>query len=82
MVPFKAIQMRLAFVVQLGNDSRPTDTEFEGWVQEVDTGIELRFRSTEALLRFLGQRFCAATPQPSGISARSRTKLDSSEGEN
>jgi hypothetical protein len=74
--------MRLAFVVQLGNDSRPAETEFEGWVQEVDSSIELRFRSTEDLLRFLGQRFVAATQQSPGLTARRRAKLDSSEGEN
>jgi hypothetical protein len=49
--------MRLAFVIRLGNDTRPADRLFEGWVQEVDTWCEVRFRSTEELLNFLGERF-------------------------
>jgi hypothetical protein len=51
------IALRLAFVIRLGNDTRPADGEFEGWVQEVDTCCEERFRSTEELLNFLGERF-------------------------
>jgi hypothetical protein len=31
--------------------------EFEGWVEEVDSSIELRFRSTGELLQFFGKRF-------------------------
>ena len=54
---FGAIDMRLAFVVRLGNDTRPAEGSFEGWVEEVDSSIEIRFRSAEDLLRFLGQRF-------------------------
>ena len=49
--------MRGAFVVQLGPETRPTEGRFEGWVQEVDSCTELRFRSGEELLKFLGQRF-------------------------
>jgi len=49
--------MRLAFVIRLGNDTRPADGLFEGWVEEVDSCTERRFRSTEELLKFLGQRF-------------------------
>ena len=49
--------MRLAFVIRLGNNTRPADRRFEGWVQEVDTCCEVRFRSTEELLNFLGERF-------------------------
>jgi hypothetical protein len=49
--------MRLAFVLRLGNDTRPADGFFEGWVEEVDSCTELRFRSTDELLKFLGQRF-------------------------
>jgi hypothetical protein len=54
--------MRLAFVLRLGNDSRPADGFFEGWIEEVDSYTELRFRSTEELLKFLGDRFdlCSA----------------------
>ena len=49
--------MRFAFVLQLSNDSRPADGFFEGWIEEVDSYTELRFRSTEELLKFLGNRF-------------------------
>ena len=49
--------MRGAFVVQLGPETKPKDGRFEGWVQEVDSCTELRFRSGEELLKFLGQRF-------------------------
>src|ERR1700730_3146444 len=54
---FTPIDMRLAFVVRLGNDTRPAEGLFEGWVEEVDSCTELRFRSTEELPKFLGQRF-------------------------
>jgi hypothetical protein len=49
--------MRGAFVVQLGSASEPMQRRFEGWIEEVDTGRELRFRSTEELLAFFGQCF-------------------------
>ena len=48
--------MRGAFVVQLGPESNPAEGRFEGWVEEVDSCIELRFRSTEELLKFMGLR--------------------------
>lgn len=49
--------MRGAFVVQLGPETKPAEGRFEGWVEEVDSGRELRFRCAEELLNFLGQRF-------------------------
>jgi len=49
--------MRGAFVVQLAPQTKPSDGQFEGWVQEVDSCIELRFRSSEELLKFIGLRF-------------------------
>ena len=49
--------MRLAFVIRLGNETRPGQGLFEGWIEEVDSCIEVRFRSTEELLSFLGERF-------------------------
>jgi hypothetical protein len=48
---------RQAFVVQLASETRPSDRHIEGWIEEVDTGLELRFRSTDELLAFLGQCF-------------------------
>lgn len=49
--------MRGAFVVQLSRESKPSDGRFEGWVQEVDSSAELRFRSIEELLEFIGKHF-------------------------
>jgi hypothetical protein len=46
-----------SFVVRLGPNTEPALWRFEGRVEEVDTGADLRFRSTEELLRFLGQHF-------------------------
>ena len=46
-------------MVRLGPKTKPSEGRFEGWVEEVDTGKELRFRSRDELLKFLGQRFGA-----------------------
>ena len=51
--------MRCAFVVRLGPKTNPSEARFEGWVEEVDTGKELRFGSRDELLTFLGERFQA-----------------------
>ena len=52
--------MRGAFVVRLGPDTEPSQDRFEGRVEEVDSGSELRFHSTGELIQFLGERFCLA----------------------
>ena len=49
--------MRQAFVLTLGNETDATRRQFVGLIEEVDTGRELRFRSTEELLEFLAQCF-------------------------
>jgi hypothetical protein len=49
--------MRSAFVLRLGSDTRPDQQHYEGWIEEVDTGREVRFRSTDELLGFLGECF-------------------------
>ena len=49
--------MRGAFVIRLGLETKTAEGQFEGWVEEVDSCTELRFRSTDELLRFLGKRF-------------------------
>lgn len=46
-------------MVRLGPKTKPPRGRFEGWVEEVDTGKELRFRSRDELLKFLGERFQA-----------------------
>ena len=52
--------MRGAFVIRLETGTDPAKGRFEGWVEELDSGKDQRFRSTEDLLRFLGQRFSVA----------------------
>ena len=49
--------MRGAFVVRLGPQTNSSRGQFEGSVEEVDTGKRLKFKSTEELLGFLGQSF-------------------------
>jgi hypothetical protein len=44
---------REAFILQLSDESQPSRGELVGWIEEVDTGHELRFRSTAELLAFL-----------------------------
>ena len=48
--------MRGAFVVQLSKGSQSNQDEFEGWVEEVDSGMQLRFRSADELVTFLTRR--------------------------
>ena len=51
--------MRGAFVVRLGRETNPSRGHFEGSIEEVDSGKELKFRSGTELLQFLGERFQA-----------------------
>ena len=51
--------MRGAFVIRLGRETNPADGHFEGSIEEVDSGKELKFQSSTELLRFLGERFQA-----------------------
>ena len=55
--------MRRAFVLQLGLETHTSQRHFEGWIEEVDTGKELRFKSTDELLTFLAQCADAARPR-------------------
>jgi len=62
--------MERVFVVRLGSNTEPTQGRFDGLVEDVDTGQELRFRSADELLKFLGQCFDEAlrrqhSPDPS-----------------
>ena len=66
--------MRLAFVVRLGADTRPSQGLFEGWIEEVDSCAELRFRSTEEMLKFLGERFDLAMPSTEKARDDNRSK--------
>ena len=49
--------MKLAFVLQLGSETDVSRRHFVGRIEEVDTGQELRFESTDELLAFLAERF-------------------------
>ena len=49
--------MRQAFVLQLGAETDTARQHFVGVIEEVDTGRELRFKSTGELLVFLAQCF-------------------------
>ena len=48
--------------MQLGSETDAARRHFAGSVEEVDSGRELRFRSTEELLGFLAECFDDATP--------------------
>lgn len=47
-------------MVRLAQETNPSGGHFEGSVEEVDWGKELKFQSSTELLRFLGERFQAA----------------------
>ena len=49
--------MKGAFVIRLGAATRPSDSHFEGWAEEVDSGKEVKFHSLNELVSFLGERF-------------------------
>ena len=69
LTPYADFVMRRAFVLQLGPDSEPHE-RFEGWIEEVDTGRELRFRSTEELLAFLTECFERAQKRDDSVDER------------
>jgi hypothetical protein len=52
--------MKGAFIIRLGPETKPKEGLYEGWVEEVDSCDELRFHSTDELLKFLGERYRAA----------------------
>jgi len=49
--------MKLAYVLQLGPETDAARRHFVGRIEEVDTGRELRFKSTDELLAFLAECF-------------------------
>lgn len=49
--------MRCAFVVRLASRSQPSEGRLEGCVEEVDSGLELKFQSADELVKFLGDCF-------------------------
>ena len=70
--------MRGAFLIRLAPESEPAQLRFAGWIEEVDSGREIRFWSTEELLGFLASCF-NRTFDPSR--ARSAKSWRSEDGE-
>jgi hypothetical protein len=68
--------MRGAFVVRLGPKTETARGQFEGSVEEVDTGNRLKFRSTEELLEFLGQSFAEASRREAELNQRKQQQDD------
>jgi hypothetical protein len=55
--------MRQAYILKLGSETDPAKCHFAGSIEEVDTGRELRFKSTEELLAFLAECFEKSTQE-------------------
>jgi hypothetical protein len=68
--------MRGAFVVRLAPQTDTARGQFEGRVEEVDTGNRLKFRSTEELLRFLAQSFAEALRREEELNQRNEQQAD------
>jgi hypothetical protein len=51
--PTLAHLMKRAFVIRLSPEANPGKGKFQGHIEEVDTGRELRFRSLEEFLAFV-----------------------------
>jgi len=73
--------MRGAFVIRLGPATNPSSGHFEGCIEEVDSGKELKFQSSGELLRFLGERFHAAFRERLENDGKSGTPERTAEGE-
>jgi hypothetical protein len=61
--------MRGAFVLQFGQEFQ-SGRRLEGWIEEVDTGKQFRFRSAKAMVRFIEQRLRASVETPNQNIAR------------
>ena len=66
--------MRGAFVIRLGRETNPSNGHFEGSIEEVDSGKELKFQSSTELLRFLGERFQAILVEAEGSAEKPMTR--------
>jgi len=66
--------MRGAFVVRLGRKTNPSNGHFEGCIEEIDSGKELKFQSSTELLRFLGERFQAILVEGEDKAGKSMTR--------
>ena len=68
--------MRGAFVVRLVPQTGTAGGQYEGSVEEVDTGNRLKFRSTEELLRFLEQSFAEAPRREEELNQHNEQQAD------
>ena len=66
--------MRGAFVIRLARETNPANGHFEGSIEEVDSGRELKFQSSTELLRFLGERFQAILAESEGSAESPMTR--------
>ena len=62
--------------MRLGPQTDTARGQFEGSVEEVDTGNRLKFRSTEELLRFLAQSFAEALRREEELNQRNEQQAD------
>ena len=73
--------MRGAFVIRLGPETNPSSGHFEGSIEEVDSGKELKFQSSSELLRFLGECLQASLGEAPESGAKPTTPVKAAEGE-
>jgi hypothetical protein len=55
--------MRCEFVLKLSSETLPDQCRFDGWIEEVHSGKERRFRTTDELLAFLKECFETSRPR-------------------
>lgn len=67
--------MRGAFVLQFGQAFQ-SGRRLEGWIEEVDTGKQFRFRSVRAMVRFIEQRLRASVETQNQHNAQSRETVN------
>jgi hypothetical protein len=62
--------------VRLGPQTDTARGQFEGSVEEVDTGNRLKFRSAEELFAFLGQSFAETLRREAEVDQRNEQQDD------
>lgn len=67
--------MRGAFVLQFGQAFQ-SGRRLEGWIEEVDTGKQFRFRSIKAMVRFIGQCLRASIETADQTKAQRREPMN------
>jgi len=68
--------MRRAFALRVAPDSDFDTGKVAGWVEEVDTGREVRFRSVSGLLEFLSKSLKEGPPSERKGMSRRDTRED------